>query len=459
MNIVSLNCNGLHSYSSKFPSFEDMLDSFNADIICLQKIKLAREKLQPELINLNRYYAFYQFSQSKTANGGVATFCKKDTACPVFAKEGFLQPENNNHDLEGRCLVTDHQEFVLFNVYFPTNGNGERIPFKSWFFYIIQYEMEKLVSGGKNVILATDLSFSHHEIDHYDPDSTLAEMGLDSFNEHRGRQWLTILLSSDRFFDAYRLLYTNQKGYTYYKTPEMKAENKGCRLDYFIVSKKIADQYVEDLKILPHKIPSLPSDQVIGHCPIKLTLSSYHSAIPSEPPTSCAKFYNEFSFEKHRSLNMYFQGEEAKEICKKVKRSGVEPENTKNNEKFNKKFEMDGVELCTHGEPAIVQEVKKEGKNKGRPFFTCARPPGHPRDPEARCGFFKWADESKSAPVCEHDMPAVVRRVQKEGANHGKWYYRCRKNMKQGQCGFFKWADALNNQMRNDKKRQEPKDE
>lgn len=188
MNIVSFNINGIHSYSLKYPSFEDMLDSFNADIICLQKIKITREKLTPAMVNLKNYYAFYQFSQNKTVNSGVATFYKKETACPIKVKEGFLIPENKDHDLEGRCLVSDHQDFLLYNVYFPTNGNGERIAFKAWFFYIVQLEIEKAVYEGRNVILACDLSFSHTEQDHFDPENSLDEMGLIDFNNHRGRQ-------------------------------------------------------------------------------------------------------------------------------------------------------------------------------------------------------------------------------------------------------------------------------
>ncbi|CAE7774621.1 NEIL3 [Symbiodinium sp. CCMP2592] len=45
------------------------------------------------------------------------------------------------------------------------------------------------------------------------------------------------------------------------------------------------------------------------------------------------------------------------------------------------------VPLCPgHGEPCREVEVKKEGPNKGRHFFACARPR------EQQCDFFAWAD-------------------------------------------------------------------
>lgn len=192
-------------------------------------------------------------------------------------------------------------------------------------------------------------------------------------------------------------------------------------MDYFIVTKKIADQYLEDIRVITHRIPGVLPSSISGHCPVRLTLSQYHAVIPSTPPNNCAIKYDEFAFEKHKSLNMYFQGEAAEEVCKKIKRTGNNEETELADPKFSKMFEDDTeIEVCTHSEPAVVREVKKEGKNKGRPFFACSRPPGHPRDPEARCNFFKWADDYKTAPKCEHDLPSVLRRVQKEGANKGK---------------------------------------
>ena len=153
---MTFNVGGLQSYSAKFQSFDAMLDSFKSDIICFQKTKLTRDKLQLKMTNLANYHAFYNFAESKITNGGVATFCKKSTATPIDARIGFYGEDYKGLDLEGRCLVTDHNDFVLVNAYFPTNGGKERIVFKMWFLYVIQEQLEKFQSLGKNVILAAD---------------------------------------------------------------------------------------------------------------------------------------------------------------------------------------------------------------------------------------------------------------------------------------------------------------
>ena len=36
--------------------------------------------------------------------------------------------------------------------------------------------------------------------------------------------------------------------------------------------------------------------------------------------------------------------------------------------------------------------VTKDGKNKGRYFFSCSLPIGFANDPKARCNFFQWDD-------------------------------------------------------------------
>lgn len=50
--------------------------------------------------------------------------------------------------------------------------------------------------------------------------------------------------------------------------------------------------------------------------------------------------------------------------------------------------------LCGgHGEPCVLRKVKKQGANKDRGFWVCARPMGGKGDPLARCDHFQWSKE------------------------------------------------------------------
>ncbi|ESP01136.1 hypothetical protein LOTGIDRAFT_200437 [Lottia gigantea] len=47
--------------------------------------------------------------------------------------------------------------------------------------------------------------------------------------------------------------------------------------------------------------------------------------------------------------------------------------------------------LCKgHKEPCVLRTVKKDGPNKNKQFYVCARGEGHSSNPEARCDHFVW---------------------------------------------------------------------
>ncbi|XP_019172338.1 PREDICTED: DNA-(apurinic or apyrimidinic site) lyase 2 isoform X2 [Ipomoea nil] len=55
-------------------------------------------------------------------------------------------------------------------------------------------------------------------------------------------------------------------------------------------------------------------------------------------------------------------------------------------------FMQNSVPLCRgHKEPCVSRLVKKPGPNLGRRFYVCARAEGPASNPEANCGYFKWA--------------------------------------------------------------------
>ena len=130
MRILTWNVNGLRAVAtSKRGGLRELLDSTQADIICLQETKLRRPELTAEVALSEGWESFFDFSVHKTGYSGVATFCKAWCA-PCAAQRGLVGPSASHvaHlaadeiealDQEGRCIMTDHGAFVLFNVYIP----------------------------------------------------------------------------------------------------------------------------------------------------------------------------------------------------------------------------------------------------------------------------------------------------------------------------------------------------
>lgn len=111
--------------------------------------------------------------------------------------------------------------------------------------------------------------------------------------------------------------------------------------------------------------------------------------------------------------------------------------------------------VCSCGEQAKKLTVKKDGPNKGRQFYACAR---------SSCQFFLWdpddpdttnhnnSDRNQPGRVnnevkCQCNQIAALRTVNKDGPNKGRQFYCC-PNM--NGCKFFQWADETRDGNGND---------
>nr|CAB3457713.1 unnamed protein product [Digitaria exilis] len=240
VKIVTYNVNGLRPRVAQHGSLRRLLDALDADIICFQETKLSRQDLSADVIMAEGYEAFVSCNRSTKGRGaysGVATFCRvssafssQEVALPVAAEEGFtgLQDYAKNSEIvgdfiiatpaeeeglgeitredllrvdnEGRCIITDHGHFVLFNIYGPAveENDKERVRFKLLFYKILQKRWEHLLALGKRVFVVGDLNIAPSSIDRCD-----APPG---FEKQMFREWLRSMLRENGgpFFDAFR---------------------------------------------------------------------------------------------------------------------------------------------------------------------------------------------------------------------------------------------------------------
>lgn len=56
-------------------------------------------------------------------------------------------------EAEGRCVITDHEAFVLLNVYCPAVRNSERLEYKLAFHQLLQDRVRALQRAGKLVVV------------------------------------------------------------------------------------------------------------------------------------------------------------------------------------------------------------------------------------------------------------------------------------------------------------------
>jgi len=85
----------------------------------------------------------------------------------TFVRRGLTVAANGSPlgdpalDGEGRCLLTDHGDFVVFNVYVPNAGSGARLPYKQRWLRALVTAMARERAKGKAVLLVGDLNMKH----------------------------------------------------------------------------------------------------------------------------------------------------------------------------------------------------------------------------------------------------------------------------------------------------------
>lgn len=250
MKLMSWNVNGLRAVFRK--GFDKQFETFNADILCLQEIKMQEGQLDffPE-----GYHSYYHYAEKK-GYSGTAIFSKEK---PLSVAYGL---GIEKHDTEGRLITLEFEDFYLVNSYTPNSQQKlKRLDYRMEWEDDLRAYLQKL-DEKKPVILCGDLNVAHNEIDLSNPSSNRRNPG---FSDEE-RQKMTELLEAG-FIDSFRHFYPDAKerySWWSYRTAA-RTRNIGWRIDYFIVSEKLKDKMV-DADIL---------DEVMGsdHCPVLLELS------------------------------------------------------------------------------------------------------------------------------------------------------------------------------------------
>jgi exodeoxyribonuclease-3 len=253
MKIITWNVNGLRAAMKK--GSVAWMRAQNPDVICLQEIKSRPDQLTFDDHQQFLGYQPYWNPAERPGYSGVATFTRESVLETTFGLGDAL------FDREGRVICTRHNDFLLFNIYFP-NGQRDfgRLTFKLDFYARLLELCDRLHAAGEQIILCGDFNTAHEEIDLKNAKQNVNNSGF----LPEERIWIDRYLESG-FVDAYRHLYPQRIQYTWWTfIGKARERNTGWRLDYFLVSRSLLPR-VRDIVI---------SDDVTGsdHCPVTLLI-------------------------------------------------------------------------------------------------------------------------------------------------------------------------------------------
>jgi exodeoxyribonuclease-3 len=252
IRILSWNVNGIRAAYKK--GFLDWINKEKPDILCIQETKAQQEQLPDELINIEGYHSYFS-SALRKGYSGVAIYTKPE---PKSIKKGF---GIEKFDSEGRILIAEYPEFILFNIYYP-NGKAspERLHYKMEFYDAFLKYVDKLKKKGKNIIICGDVNTAHKEIDIARPKENEKISGF----LPEEREWIDKFLSHG-YLDTFRMFNQEPDNYTWWdQVTRARDRNVGWRIDYFYISenlkKKIKNAFI--------MMDVMGSD----HCPIGIEI-------------------------------------------------------------------------------------------------------------------------------------------------------------------------------------------
>ena len=252
MKLFSWNVNGVRAIEKK--GFLDWLSSASPDVLCIQETKAKFEQLPDTLQNIDGYFSYWH-SAEKLGYSGVATFSKKE---PLHVQYGL---GIDKYDKEGRVLITEFDNFLLYNIYFPNGQKDEiRLQYKLDFYDDLLEIIDDQVASGNNVIVAGDWNTAHKEIDLANPKANANYSGflpveraqLDTYVNHG-------------YIDSFRLFHDEPDRYSWWTYRfGARQRNIGWRIDYFFTNQEFADS-ISDADI---------HEDIMGsdHCPVSIEL-------------------------------------------------------------------------------------------------------------------------------------------------------------------------------------------
>lgn len=249
MKLISWNVNGLRAVLGK--GFLDYVAQENPDILCLQETKLQPEQA---VFDLPGYHRFFN-SADKKGYSGTAILTRTEPLSVTYDFGG------DEHRHEGRIITAEFPQFYLVCCYTPNSQDGlKRLDYRMrWEDDLRDYLRE--LDQTKPVVYCGDLNVAHREIDLKNPKTNRQNPG---FSDEE-REKMTRLLEAG-FVDTFRYIngdVTDRYSWWSYRF-HAREKNVGWRIDYFIVSQRLADK----VKAADIRSEVYGSD----HCPVLLEL-------------------------------------------------------------------------------------------------------------------------------------------------------------------------------------------
>ena len=259
--IISWNINGLRPVL-KSEEIETLINEEDPDFICLNETKINYGLLEKEKYNTlfqQKYKSSWICSIDKKGYSGVAIFSKYE---PLSV---FFGINNEKLDDEGRVITFEFSKFFLVACYTPNAGEKlKRLNYRieEWDKEFFKYMNE--LKKKKDIILCGDLNVAFEDIDIYETKGHNKTPGFTNEERNSFGEFLNM-----GYIDTFRALHPEEAKFSFFskRFKQFKTENKGWRLDYFIVNQN------NNFEIISSDMLNKDEYNSSDHIPIKFEFS------------------------------------------------------------------------------------------------------------------------------------------------------------------------------------------
>lgn len=234
MRIISWNINGI---SRHFEDLKTLVATHRPDVVCLQKVKCSD--------GIGHFpiegYSAFDLETYRSRYYGVATYLRND--------DWGICNFPDNLAREGHFQALLHKGFsdrlTLLNCYVPySNPAGNFVAERKAWDIQLRYFVDKSANPGY-FILCGDFNVVNESPDTWDGRE---RKNIPCFLDWERQNFHRLLQCGD-LVDAYRALHPQANEYSYFNRLTDRANNKGYRIDYFLVSRSLM-QNVRNCEII-----------------------------------------------------------------------------------------------------------------------------------------------------------------------------------------------------------------
>lgn len=253
LRLISWNVNGIRAAAKK--GLVEWIKKEKPDVFCVQETKAWEEQLDESLTKIEGYNSYFSEAYKK-GYSGVAIYTKEK---PIEVKKGIGIDE---FDREGRFLIAEYKNFILYNIYYPNGkARAERLKYKMDFYKAFQKHAVELKNKGKKIIICGDVNTAHKEIDLARPKPNEKVSGF----LPEEREWMDRFFA-EGFIDTLRIFNEKPEVYTWWdQISRARDRNVGWRIDYFFISENLKSS-IKDAFTMPDVMGS-------DHCPIGIKIN------------------------------------------------------------------------------------------------------------------------------------------------------------------------------------------